>query len=348
MRKKILALAVISPLLMFCVEANESLVQTQVVKKAEVKSLQTFIGSVEFEQSAKVASEGSGAVVFVNFKEGDGVKAGQVLNRLDSQILDAQILSSQSTLDETLVNVQKAKKDFKRYEILIKQDAVSQSTYDDNFFNLQSLQNRVASLRANIKAQEIQKAKKVTLAPFSGIIVSKNIELGDWAGQGSVVAKLINPASAQVEVNLPQEIVSNLKPKMPVNIKIGEKNYKGFVDVIIPKGDISTRTFPVKISFSKTPKNLLEGMSAFIEIQSAKDITALLVPRDALIQKFGQRVVFYDAKGIAMMIPIKVVGYSNGSVAVTGNGLVEGMRVVTKGNERIFPNSPIKDITKVK
>ena len=346
MKKKILAIAIIAPLLLIAAAPRVSLVQTEVVEKSEVKSLQTFIGSVMYMQSAKVASQGSGAVVSVNFKEGQKVKKDQVLNRLDNQIIKAQIASSKASLNEVLVSLKRAKKDLSRYETLIKQDAVSQSVYDDNYFNVESLENRVVSLQANIKAKEIEMSKKATIAPFDGVVVSKKIELGDWAGQGSVVAELVNLNSAQVEVNLPQEVVALLKLKMPVNIVVGMKSYGGYVEAIIPKGDIATRTFPVKLSFDKTPTSLFEGMAATIEIQSGRNVEAMVVPRDAILKRFGQNVIFVDVKGSAMMLPVVIIGYTNGKVAVNAQGLSVGMRVVTKGNERIFPKSPLKDITK--
>jgi len=344
---KKIAFFLVAPFLLFGAGAPRvSLVQTEVVEKAEVKSLQTFIGSVIYAQSAKVASQGSGAVVSVNFKEGQKVKKGQILNRLDNQIIKAQITSSKASLNEVLVSLKRAKKDLARYETLIKQDAVSQSVYDDNYFDVESLENKIASLQANIKAKEIEMSKKVTIAPFDGIVISKNIELGDWAAQGSVVAQLVNPNSAQVEVNLPQNVVAALKVKMPINIIVGMKSYDGYVDAIIPKGDIATRTFPVKLSFDKIPSYLFEGMAATIEIQSGQNVQALVVPRDAILKRFGQNVVFVDVKDSAMMLPVVVVGYTKGKVAVNAEGLMEGMRVVTKGNERIFPKSPLKDITK--
>jgi RND family efflux transporter MFP subunit len=344
---KKLVMLLVAPLVLFGAGGQRaSLVQTEVVKQAEVKSLQTFIGSVIYSQSAKVASQGSGAVVAVNFKEGEKVKKGDVLNRLDNQIIKAQITSLKASLNEVLVSLKRAQKDLARYETLIKQDAVSQSVYDDNLFNVESLENKVASLQANIKAKEIEMSKKVTHSPFDGVIISKYIELGDWAAQGSQVAELVNPNSAQVEVNLPQNVVAELKPKMPINVIIGMKSYDGYVDAIIPKGDVATRTFPVKLSFKKTPSYLFEGMAATIEVQSGQNVQALVVPRDAILKRFGQNVIFVDVKGSAMMLPVVIVGYTNGNVAVQAEGLMKGMRVVTKGNERIFPKSPIQDITK--
>jgi len=343
MRKLVMLL--LAPLVLFGVSGKRaSLVKTQVVQKAEVKSLQTFVGTVIYAKSSKVASQRSGAVVFVGFKEGDNVKKGKVLNRLDNLIIKAQISSLKATLNEVLVGFKKAKKDLARYDVLIKKDAVSQSVYDDNSFSVESLENKIGSLKANIKAKEIEMSKMVTLAPFDGVIVSKKIEVGDWVGQGGVVAELINLKSAQVVANIPQGVALDLKPKMPVNVVIDGKNYDAYISAIIPKGDISTRTFPVKISFKKNISHLFEGMSVAISIQSGIKIKSLVVPRDAVLKRFGQDVVFVDVKGSAVMIPVTIIGYVNGKVAVSAKGLSVGMKVVTKGNERIFPKSPLKEI----
>ncbi len=106
--KKFISLLVVAPLFLLGADGQRaSLVQTEIVKKAQVKSLQTFVGSVIYEQSSKVASQGSGSVVSVNFKEGDKVKKGQVLNQLDNQIIKAQITSSKASLNEVLVDLKR-------------------------------------------------------------------------------------------------------------------------------------------------------------------------------------------------------------------------------------------------
>ena len=353
MKKRLVLLATLAPLIMFGAGEGEkaprpSLVETAAVTQNIVRSLQSFIGTVTFAQSANVASQSSGSVVHVNFKEGDSVEKGAALATLDAQILSAQIKASLASLEETKVSLQQASKDLARYDALRKEDAVAESAYDDVYFNVESLKRKVESLKASIKATEIERAKKVTMAPFSGIIVSKKVEIGDWVQQGGVVATLINPDSAEVEVNLPQQVAMGLHLGDTMTISIGEKTYPGKVRAIIPKGDVSTRTFPVKLSFDTVPKPLFDGMEATLEIQSGADVTAFMVPRDAIIKRFGQQVIFTDAQGKAVMVPVKIVGYDTTGIAVEAQGLSAGMRVVTKGNERIFPNSPLQDITKAK
>ena len=355
MKKKLAILATLAPLVVFGAGDSEkkqaprpSLVESTKVVKDSVRSLQTFIGTVTFSQSANVASQSNGSVLHVNFKEGDFVQKGEVLTKLDAQILSSNIKASQASIEEIKVNLRQANKNFARYEALHKEDAVAESVYDNSFFEVESLKRKVESLRASVKSSEIERAKKITYAPFSGIIIDKKVEVGDWVQQGGVVATLVNPDSAEVEVNLPQTVALGLKIDDELSISISNKEYKGKVRAIIPKGDISTRTFPVKLSFIEKPEDLYDGMEATLQIQSGSSIDAFIVPRDAIIKRFNQQVIFANVKGKALMMPVQIVGYNNNGVAVHAQGLSEDLRVVTKGNERIFPNTPLQDITKAK
>lgn len=334
------------PLALFAADAPRvSLVTTQAVEKGQVASLQTFIGSVILEQRASVASSQSGLVVHVGFREGEKIEKNQVLAKLDTDILDANIVASRAFLAQNRVNLEKAKKDLARVEKLFSQKAISQASFDDTVFATKSAEQQYASAKATLRSMELEKEKKTIKAPFGGIIVSKQIEIGDWIGTGGVLASLVNPSSAEVRIDLPEEIALNLQKNMPVSILINAKKYAGFVGAVIPKGDVATRTFPVKILFKETQNELLDGMSAQVEIQNGPKVEALLVPRDALIKRFGQNVVFIDANATAVMIPATVVGYTDSKIAVSASGLKAGDRVVTKGNERIFPKSPLRDIS---
>ncbi len=85
------------------------------------------------------------------------------------------------------------------------------------------------------------------------------------------------------------------------------------------------------------------------KLKLSKDaiVEGLLLPRDSVIKRFGQNVVFFiDDKMTAQMIPVQIVGFIDNKIAVTGKGLVVGQDIVSKGNERIFPNSPVKIINK--
>jgi multidrug efflux pump subunit AcrA (membrane-fusion protein) len=92
--------------------------------------------------------------------------------------------------------------------------------------------------------------------------------------------------------------------------------------------------------------NVFDGMEVKIKLPRDRKVEALVVPRDAVIVKFGQNVVFVNNDGKAMMLPVQIINFLGNEVAIGAQGLMPGMDVVSKGNERIFPNMPIKPINK--
>ena len=126
-----------------------------------------------------------------------------------------------------------------------------------------------------------------------------------------------------------------LKSGREIDITAGDLKLKGKFISFVPKGDVATRTFSVKIRL-KNPDGLVEGMEARALLPTASRQESLLVPRDALVVKFGKNVVFVVEEGKAKMMPVAVLGYSGLSVGVAGPGLESGQQVVVKGNERLF------------
>jgi len=109
---------------------------------------------------------------------------------------------------------------------------------------------------------------------------------------------------------------------------------------VVPLGDVSTRTIPVKIRIPNR-YGFIEGMSARVFLPTAEPRQALLVPRDAVISRFGRTVVFVVRKSRAAMIPVEIIGYDGPRAGVAGPGLAAGMQVVVKGNERVQDGQPV-------
>lgn len=265
-----------------------------------------FIGTVYYQEVSDVASEVNGKVEVVSFEEGQRVKKGDVLIKLNSDLL--------------LSDLEKAALDLDRAENLYKEDLISERAYDERRFEVERL--------------EIILSKKTLKAPFKGVIVKKHVERGEWLSPGTTVATIARDDVIDIIVEVPESIVNIITPGMKVKVTAGGKEINGKILVIIPQGNISTRTFPVKIR-AKNKLSLIEGMEARVTLPTAQKKKALTVPRDAVITVFGNTVVFAVIESKAKMIPVKVIGYQGMGVGVDADGLVEGMKVVTKGNERL-------------
>jgi len=331
MLKKLL-IAVVSSVALYAAGAP-SLVETTKIIKGEVNPLQEFVGTLKFDRNSVLAAQNSGVVKKINFEVGDSVKKGKTLIQIDADLLNAQVNSARA-------NAASAKKDYKRYAKLLETKSVSQKQYDDMKLNFITTKSTLAEL-------EIQKEKKSIKAPYSGIVVEKKINLGEWVNAGTALATIVDTSKAEITFNVPLNIYNGLKKGDIYNINVGGNILKGKLSGAIPSGDKLTRTFPVKFIAKTDKKFVFDGQEAQVSLSKNAKQEALIVPRDAVIKRFGQNIVFIiDDKMSAVMIPVQIIAYLENQVAIKAKGLAAGQDVVSKGNERVFPNSPVKIINK--
>jgi RND family efflux transporter MFP subunit len=185
-----------------------------------------------------------------------------------------------------------------------------------------------------VERLRIELRKKTIKSPFDGVVIKKHVERGEWLSPGSVVATIANDNVIDIITEVPGGIVRFIDQNMSVTVKAGGKELEGKVSAVIQRGDISTRTFPVKIRV-KNSISLIEGMEAMATLPVGDKQQTITVPRDAVISMFGMTVVFVVIDSKASMLPVNVAGYDGLKAGVIAEGLQEGMKVVVKGNERL-------------
>ena len=346
MIKKI-SLVLVSSFLMFsnlnAAEVSQTaLVETQALKKQEVNDLQEFVGTVNFDKKSKIASETSGVVKKISFEVGQKVKKDEVLIQIDSDILDAQIKASQSAVNMYEVQLKNAKKNYDRYSALIEKKSISQKVFDDSKVEYDVASENLISAKAKLNELSIQKSKKIIKAPYSGVIVEKNININEWLDTGSQIATIVNTQELEVIFNLPISFIGGLKNGDVYDINISDEIIKAKLYAAIPSGDKLTRTFPVRFKADAKDKFIFDGASAKINFAKESKSVALVINRDAVIKRFNMDVVFTVVNDKAVMIPVKVITYFGLNAAIMADGLVEGMPIVTKGNERVFPDMQVQ------
>ncbi len=313
------------------------------VKKGEVSPEVEFIGSVYYREVSEVASEVSGRVKGYYFEEGQSVKKGQVLVRLSSELLEKDIKAKKAQLEELKFEIEKAEKDFNRVESLYREDSIAEQVYDEYYFRLKGLEARAEVLEAEIEKLEEELKKKSIRAPFDGIVIKRDIDRGEWLSPGRVVATVARLSPVDVIVNVPERILPFVRKGLEVEVRVSDITLRGKVYAIVPRGDLSTRTFPVKIEL-KGNGQIKEGMEAEVRLPSGNKIPTLLVPRDAIVTVFGKTVVFTVLEGKAQALPVQVVGYQKLLAGVLARGLKAGMKVVVKGQERLRNGQPVNAI----
>ena len=156
-----------------------------------------LVGSIAANESAELRSEIPGTIVAISFEEGSSVKAGDVLLKLDTRELDAQ-------LTEARARFKLAEQTLKRSELLLEDDAVSKLEVDAATADFEQLQ-------AAIDLLEIRLAKSSITAPFDGITGERTISLGDYVTSQSVITTVDDLSRLKVEMEVPERYLPNLK-----------------------------------------------------------------------------------------------------------------------------------------
>jgi len=311
-----------------------AIVTVAAVKSGVIAPQAEFSATVFFEETSDTAAEMSGLAEVVRFEEGQRVDKDQVLVELGSELLRKRIQATTSSYEQILSELEIAGIDLKRKKILFKKKSISEQAYDENRFRVIGLQKRAAALKAQVEQLEIELKKKLIRAPFNGVVIKRHVDRGEWISEGETVAVIGKDDTIDIVAEVPERFIQFVRTGMRVNATANGKDLSGTVIAVVPSGDIATRTFPVKIR-TANEFGLIEGMSARVILPTAPSRQTLIVPRDALISKSGQNVVFAAVNAKAKMIPVQVSGYSGLDAGVEAQGLTAGMLVVIEGNERL-------------
>jgi RND family efflux transporter MFP subunit len=311
------------------------------VRGQMVSPTSEFIGTVFFQEVSEAASEVDGLVDEVRFEDGQRIQKGQILVNLRSDLLQKRLQASISSHAQVLANLENATLDYRRVRKLYNEGAIAEQVYDQNRFTVRGLEKQAASLQAEVERLELQLDKMSIRAPFKGVVVKKHVDRGEWLAKGETYATIAKDDVLDILVNVPQWVLPHIQNEMTVTINACNKTFNGKVFAVIPKGDIATRTFPVKIR-SQNTLNLLEGMEARVSLPTGEKKQTIVVPRDAVLSQRGETVVFAVVGSKAHRIPVTVWAYEGLLTALDAHAdLRAGMKVVTKGNERLKDGQPV-------
>ena len=293
-----------------------------------------FIATVFYQEISDTAAEMSGLVETVRFEEGQRVQKEQILVELNSELLLKRRQAARSSYEQNLSELKVAKIDLNRRETLFKRKSISEQSYDEIRYRVIGLEKRSSALRSQVEQLDIELKKKSIRAPFDGVVIKRHVDRGEWVSEGDTVAVIGKDDTIDIIAEVPERFIPYIKLGMPVSATANGRQLSGNVFAIVPKGDVTTRTFPIKIR-TANKFALVEGMSARVILPTAESVKSLIVPRDAVINKFGKNIIATATDGKTAMIPVNVVGYNGLNAGVKSDQLDSGMLVVVEGNERL-------------
>ncbi len=312
------------------------LVTTVEMEEGNMQPMAEFIGTTYYARVSKVATEIEGLVNRVNVDVGGRVEKGATLVVLDAKLLNTEIEGARAALEQNQVDLDNARREFKRIDVLYRDKSVSEIDHDSYFAKQEGLEKRAMVLGSKLNRLLIVRGKKNIIAPFAGTIIEKSTEVGQWLSKGGKALEVADHTNIDVLVDVPVVMLEFLIKGRTVNIAIGDKKLTGELYTFIPKSDIATRTFTIKFRLQNHKElQMIEGLEAHVSLPKGKLATGMLIPRDAVVDKYGKTMVFICQDRMAKMIPVQVVGYSGLQAVVTGSGLQKGQLIIVKGSKRV-------------
>ncbi len=305
-----------------------------------------YTGQVVADKRIEIATRLMGRIREVYVKEGQEVKAGQLLATVDaedirSQIsaLDNQILQAQEALRAAMANYEAVGKTYERYLALLKEGAITQQEFDQIKAQFESAKAQVEQARAGIKALQSQKQAiganlnySSLVSPVGGYVTQKMADPGDLAVPGHPLFVVESPPYL-FEVFLPERYVNSINVGQEYNVYIPslERVIKGVVREVSPSLDPATKTFRVKVSLERV-QGLKSGMYGSLLIP--KKVEALLVPKEAIVKRFDFTGVWVVKPDNTLELRFVKLGELRGDKVEVLSGLKEGERIVIEGIEK--------------
>ena len=310
----------------------------------DVRQTIALTGSVESGRESVVASEVEGLVQELIVKEGDRVEKGQALLRLRRQNLELRFQAVQGQVREARAREKLAMTSLERSRGLFEERIISQQQLDDASSEYEAWQGRVAQLEAERARLDDDLARTTVRAPYSGVVVRERVSEGEWIGEGGAVVEMIDYTDLEVTVDVPENSFDGLETGTSARVVVGSLaglEVDGIVRSVVPRADPRARTFPVKIAIENPDGRIAVGMLARVFLHVGGSSQAIIVPKDAIVEQGNQKFL-YRIKEDQTTERINVVeGAPAGAWVSVGDVIEAGDRVITRGNERVFPGQPV-------
>lgn len=330
-------------------------VTTAIVTTSNMAETVSVFGEVVAGRESAVAARVGGVAQDVPIRIGDLVEEGDVLARLDTELLEielaqaeAQIAIAQAGISVSEARLDRAEKAFRRAETLRQNSTIAEAQLEERASDFAEArgaqQEALARIQASRNALEQARYRldnAVVRAPFDAVVLDVATEVGQFITAGSQVATLIDTSALEIEANVPARYVSALRKDQPVTATtdIGD-TVTLTLRAILPTEFAATRTRPVRFELQDTEATIAVGQTVTLDVPVSAPREVLVVPKDALVQAQGGWSVFVHEDGKAMPRTIEIGAALNNSFEVL-SGLNEGDEVVVRGNERLRPGQDI-------
>ncbi len=312
-------------------------VKVETVKQGDISAYILKNTTLEAERWIDVRARRSGQVIALLKEEGDPVRAGTVLARLDAD-------AAQISVAQREVAYREAEQRYEREDALFQRNLGSRQTYE-------SAKTQFESAKAQLDQAKLDLSYTAIKAPIEGIMTLRNIEVGNMVTNNQVVASVakFDPLLARIQVTEKDFGKITVGQTARITVEAApEREFTGTVKMISPVVDPESGTVKVTVEIPRIDESLLRpGMFASVYIITETRRNTLVIPKRALVlEGEGNQVFTFETdpesgRGQAQRKRIEI-GFTDSDRLEILNGLSEGEQVITVGQEGLRPGSPVR------
>lgn len=359
----IVALAIIAAIIIlypivFSKTIEVKLTSVMLQSTAQTSAVLTASGYVVAQRQGSVSSKGTGVMVYLGVVEGDKVKKGQIIARLDDRDIQAQLDEAKSGLQLYQAQLNEVQNSYNREKELFSRGLSSQQNLDQAETTYNMLLANIEIAKARIQEAEVSLENMIIRAPFDGTVLTKNAEVGEIVApfgasttSRAAVVTIADMNSLMIEADVSESNIDRIKTNQDCEIVLDaypQKSYPGYVFKIVPTADRSKATVMVKVGFKEYDSRVLPEMSAKVSFLSqpidAKMLSEekyLVVQTSTIRQENGSSVVYKVDNDTAVPVEIKT-GRSIGNYTEVISGLEAGDSVIGKITDEIKAGTKVK------
>ncbi|PWD99531.1 efflux RND transporter periplasmic adaptor subunit [Marinilabilia rubra] len=291
------------------------------------------VGNVSTDQNIVISPEVSGVIESIRIKEGQDVKKGQILAKLNTE-------SIEQSIEEVKVNLELATTLYKRRKNLWEQNIGSEVEFLQAESNMNAIQKKLQGLEAQLEMAVIK-------APINGVIDDLKQKQGEMAGPSIPFARLVNLDEVYITADVSEDYLNQINAEDSVSIYFPVLNVTKKAKIYRTSAviDPDTRTFSIRVNLKNKDNALQPNLMGELKMRIARIPEALVVPSLLIKKDFKGEFVFVATNGdssskVAEKKYISTSIKDNNSTVVT-KGLESGMKIITKGYAQVTDGTPL-------
>jgi RND family efflux transporter MFP subunit len=308
-------------------------------RRQKISEKLLFTGLIEAWNKVNVTPDVGGKIAQIYVEEGERVKEGQLLAELDTRAIRLQLEQSKAGLAVAEASYKDAQRNMERMQRLKAESAVSDQQYEQVRLAFEASEAQFQQARAALNLANHNLEVSIMRAPFSGVVASKNAEVGDVINPlmggfspTSGVLTLMDFSRIKIEINISQQDISRVKKGQVALLRVDafpDRVFSGRVSIVNLTADPLNKKFRVQVTADNPDLSLRPNTFGEVTLEVSTHVDALVIPQNAVLEN---RYVFVVQEGNTVVRKDISLGLQNTDMLEATAGIKEGDLVVVEGN----------------